>query len=274
MEDGHLHSRILRSAVAEILAQVGFEKVNGQAMNILVDLSLNSLVGILSELKQALDHDPIWQPPDIELISEDTAAIESDSLNRTMREFLIDHVAGPDGSYKREELVAFLQFQLNIMKQLPKHENMSLLESLKGTPIKKPVQKRESPIDFTAEESAEKSSLKEKKYLDQDVREYLEVHKEVSEVVPSRSKGADKKEEHMQQSQSLDESLLIEERGEGQLIRENMKEYESMLSRKRLGGNYCTPCGTSNEIPLIEDLLLLSATRRVRKKRKEIEGEI
>ncbi|KAI5170764.1 hypothetical protein NEFER03_0223 [Nematocida sp. LUAm3] len=272
MEDAQMHSRMLQVVVVEILSQVGFEKANKQALTILSDLVMESMQRSLLHLKGAVE--TLEYPENINILPEDESLEEErKEISALMQKILIENYAGVVGSYKREELISFLTFQNNIIKQIRREEGEgkgSLLEILRvGDSIKMPTETRKL-IDFTGEEKEETDDPKEKKYLDQDVQEYLETHntlafepKHVQDSIQSNS------------FDFLDQNIVkINKKKKEYLNKSCIREYENMLTKKRLTANYCTPCEFSKDIPFIEDVVALSSIRKVLHKNHHVHMDV
>ncbi|KAI5190169.1 hypothetical protein NECID01_0862 [Nematocida sp. AWRm77] len=297
MEENRMHCRIMQAMVAEILHQIGFEKANKQALHVLMDLSMKCIERRLANIKLLVEtaEREVHAKLDLLEVGEETQSLklpkageaegaeskesaeeERKAAERVLLSALIEECVGGTECYKREELVSFLTFQIGVAKQIKKEgekeKDASLLEMLRIGDAQGPGmgagEKQEKRfVDFTGEEEEEKK-LEEKKYLDQDVREYLQAHL----TLPLEKKVQSTLE--VPEIASLDKSIVkINKKKKEFLIKENMRDYEYMLNRKRLTASYWTPCETASEIPLLSDLLILSTTRKVKKKRKEDAGK-
>lgn len=279
-----MHCRIVQAMIVEILHQIGFEKANKQALQVLIDLAMECISQRLRHVKQLVEtvEQEIQDRLDrLEVVEErqgvvipgvdsaqDSAEAPGEKQRREARllEAMIDECTGQPGCYKREELISFLAFQTNITKQLKKEAGTeaSVLELLRVGDVPAGEEKHERGlVDFTGEEEGEKK-LEEKKYLDQDVREYLQAHPALPLERPSETRSL------APAVADLDQPIVtVHPKKRELLVRENMRDYEYMLSRKRLTTKYWTPCETTAEIPLLNDLLILSTTRKIKKKRRE-----
>ncbi|KAH9387502.1 uncharacterized protein NEMAJ01_2398 [Nematocida major] len=271
MEEGRFHCKVLQAVVVEILSQVGFERASRQALQVIVDLTLSEVAKRLRPLKDALSE---TQPEPTE--KEKEADPWESNLQQTLLKIITEESAGPEHSYRREELLSFLQYQINITKQLKKDgpaREESLLEILRAGDAKfsgkEKKKEQQNMVDFTGEEEGEKKAPEEKKYLDVDVQEHLQERAKIkSEKICRENKIKKIKQIIARESAGESEGLVHvnSERSEF-LIRGNMRDYEHMLNRKRLTAQHCTPCETLGEIPFLQDILSLSVIRRVSRRR-------
>ncbi|KAI5181901.1 hypothetical protein NEOKW01_2057 [Nematocida sp. AWRm80] len=279
MDESHVYNRVLQIAIIEILNQVGFERVNKQALQIISDIVFSTINTQLLAIKRHLEDIDLCAAHNTRIQSkestreegkereeregEEQEKIEKEYLSNKLLNILITEATGPVRSYKREELLSFLNFQLSITRQLKKEdkkEPSSLLEVLRvGETIKLPEEDRRL-VDFTGEEEGEKKESEEKKYLDLDVREYLKEHS-LLQIQPIKRPSP-----KQIFSVPLEDPIIIAtNKRTSRVIKENMKDYEYMLNRKRQTTEYCTPCGTTTEIPFLDDLLIISTLRRPKK---------
>lgn len=268
MDEGRFHCKVLLAAIVEILSQVGFERASKQSLQVIIDLTLGQINQRLLSVKKALSETGLaeaYNEGNPEKNSMDPALVN------TILHLIVEESTGSEESYRREELVSFLQYQLNITKQIKKEtspQEESLLEILRVGDQIKPIHNEDRGIiDFTGEEEGEKKAPEEKKYLDQDVQDHL---KERANI-PERKKDVHKIEkiEKMLEDVELEESFVrINPVKKDYLIRNNMRDYEYMLNKKRLSMYHCTPCETEAEIPFLEDILSLSTLRKLSKKQK------
>lgn len=269
MEEGRFHCRVLQAVVVEILSQVGFERASKQSLQVIVDLTLDEINRQLLTVKQALAETGLDE-------AYNTAGMEKQKtdpeLTSVIISALLEETVGSEDSYRREELVSFLQYQLNITKQIKKEmspKDESLLEILRvGDQIRPLVNEERGIIDFTGEEEGEKKVPVEKKYLDQDVQDHLKESAEIEYTRPVRKSKIDKIVEGIRLEDPL---ISINPVRKEYLIRDNMRDYEYMLNKKRTTMYHCTPCGTRTEIPFLEDILSLSTLRKVSKKQRQRE---
>lgn len=280
--DEATHQKILQAVVVEVLHQVGFERVNRQALKIFVDLVLASINRRLAFVKSMLeagiraaekeymeqqgkDEDSRKNHQTNGKNKRSETQDESEEVYRILRRLLIEDYAGPIGSYRRDELVAFLHFQNNAAKQVTRentHKDGSLLEVLRvGDAIKVPAEGTGGIIDFTGEEEEKGENLaEEKKYADKDVQEYLEKHGQLLGSIQRIDRPPEK------EPICLDTSIVRLHREKKSLLRkEHVRDYEHMLNQKRLSTQYYTASASVYESPLLDDLLLLSAVRRVKR---------
>ncbi|KAI5192679.1 hypothetical protein NEMIN01_2146 [Nematocida minor] len=271
MEEGRFHCRVLQAVVVEILNQVGFERASKQSLQVIVDLTMNQLNRQLLSIKRSLSETELGE-------AYNTAGLEKKPLDEelveTLLQTIVEESAGSESSYRREELVSFLQYQLNITKQIKKEvspKEESLLEILRvGDQIKPILHEDRGIIDFTGEEEGEKKAPVEKKYLDQDVQDHLRERASIPYEKPkSRNRRAENPAEDEEEDVRLEDPLIeVNAEKKEYLIRSNMRDYEHMLNKKRLTTQHCTPCDTQDEIPFLEDILSLSTLRKISKKPK------
>lgn len=285
--DEATHQKILQAVVVEVLHQVGFERVNRQALKIFVDLVLACITRRLAFVKSMLEAGVRAAAEDLQVPGKDPDPGKNpypngkkhqsgknkpsrnpdggEEVHCILRRLLVEDYAGPIGSYRRDELVAFLHFQNNAAKQLAReiaHKDGSLLEVLRvGDAIKVPPEGSGGIIDFTGEEEEKGESLaEEKKYVDKDVQEYLEKHGQALGSVQH----IDRPPEN--EPICLDTSIVRLCREKKSILRkEHVRDYEHMLNQKRLSTPYYTASASVYESPLLDDLLLLSAVRRVKR---------
>ncbi|OAG31887.1 hypothetical protein NEDG_00362 [Nematocida displodere] len=263
MEDVRAHSRILQAVVVEILHQVGFEKANRQALQILIDITLDCISKSLIHLKSTLESCNEAKEEECVVKEAPGEPAGPASFSRIVQQILIEECAGVEGSYRREELISFLHFHNNATKQLKKeessHKEESLLEILRvGDTIRISPEGDRALVDFTGEEETENSVTEDKKYLDKDVQEYLQQHPELVQ----RPKPPHTLLEEKRESRSLDQPMVrIYREKKEYLLRSHLRDYEYLLSKKRLSSMYTTPCSTLSHPPLLDDFIILSATR-------------
>ncbi|KAI5159725.1 hypothetical protein NEAUS03_0535 [Nematocida ausubeli] len=270
MDEGRFYSKVLQAVVVEILNQVGFERTSKQSLQIIIDLVFSQINQKLLRVKDILSGSGLCEA--YNRIGEEKEEIDKDLLDVILLA-IIQESTGCEDSYRRKELVSFLQYQLNITKQIKKEaapQDESLLEILRvGDQLKKTHIEERALINFTGEEEGEKKAPEEKKYLDQDVQEHLKERANICVVDGNVS------EPHeifglLQGVKMEDPIVEINPARTDYLIRNNMRDYEHMLNRKRLSTLHCTPCESQVEIPFLEDILLLSTLRKVPRKRKEV----
>ncbi|KAI5184942.1 hypothetical protein NEHOM01_0493 [Nematocida homosporus] len=267
MDDSHIHIQLIQAVIAEILSQVGFEKANKQALQILVDIAFDFMIRSLVNVKQIMSEVEFGEALNLPAEDKETAA-ERGPIEELMQKILITEYVGGAGSYRREELVSFLQFQLNITKQIRREEGrskVSLLEMLRpGEEIKVPEEDR-SLVDFTGKEEDEQKELQEKKYLDQDVREHLQEQTKLElQACCPILEGVEEEDVPL----DLPMASITKQKRE-YMIRESLRDYEYMLGKKRANIRCFTPCEFLGEIPLLEDLMALSTLRRAARRDKE-----
>jgi Histone-fold protein len=286
MKESRALYTMVQAAVVEILNQVGFEKASEGALSIMTDLATLSISLSLSHLQETvfrlgaeepsagsiLGEPPTDLPDREDLLGDEAAAKEEEEgIRRGEKEMsvilqcvLVAHYGGPIGSYKREELVSFLKYQLATTKQLKEKEERkegSLLEMLRiGDRIER-QEEEESLVDFGGGE--ERQGLEEKKYLDSDVREYLE-----SEEPPH-------KKSVLGQIRELVEEICPEEANLGEraaevfgerrefLKKDLTRDYEYLIGKKRLNVQYVDYYDGGYKTPLLDDLVVISANRKI-----------
>ncbi|EIJ88412.1 hypothetical protein NEPAR06_2019 [Nematocida parisii] len=270
MDEGKFYSKVLQAVIVEILNQVGFERTSKQSLQVILDLVFSHINKQLLIIKRILSEAGLCEAHNsiVEIKEPET---DTDLVNAILSA-IIEESTGPEESYKREELVSFLQYQLNITKQIKKEaapQDESLLEILRvGDQLKRVHTEERALINFTGEEEGEKKAPEEKKYLDQDVQDHLKERASipfspVQEKDPSQIAA-------LVTDVTLEEPITeINPEKSEYLIRSNMRDYEHMLNKKRLSTYHCTPCESQMEIPFLEDIILLSTLRKLTKKRKD-----
>lgn len=247
MKEEKLHHKMVQAVVCEILSQVGFEKTSLRALSILTDAVLSSMTEVFIFLHASVSMDSL------------------SSLTLPSLSLLVEEYVGSCGSYRREELVSFLQYQHSITKPL-KDEGKELLHLLRGDVQTVAEEKREL-VDLGGERE-DREDIKTNKYLDDDVREYLN-------TVPAKKEeaycGSDvdncNYNRHTRKSLSSINGSIVEVNEEKKEIlkKEETRDYEYLLSKKRLSINYISYYDGGCETPLLDDLLLLSTNRKIKK---------
>jgi len=301
MDESQMYHKVVLAMVVEILHQVGFEKANKQALQVLVDLAKDCIDKRLTNARRALEEacgarnleragavgereedahseekhsageregaGEAWEDAGAEEaeIGCEVLDREKEEMDRVLQRLVVEECMGSRGSYKREELVSFLGFQINITKQIKKDgsgREGSLLEALRIGDDEKEMEceKSRGLVDFIEKEEETNKEPEERKYLDQDVRDYLKIHPGL----------ALEKKEAEEEEGCLDFRIIsINKKKKEFLNREYMRDYEYMINRKRLTSKYWTPCEATSEISFLEDLLVQSAVRKVKKGAKE-----
>lgn len=270
MDEGRFHCKVLQAVVVEILSQVGFERASKQSLQVIVDLSFDQINTLLLGIKKSLSETGLAEAYNT---AEDGKKELDTELSNVLMGAILEESVGSEHSYKREELVSFLQYQLNITKQIKKEmapKEESLLEVLRvGDQIKPVLSEDRGIIDFTGEEEGEKKAPVEKKYLDQDVQDHL---KESAQIEYTKPVKTCEKVLALVRDIRLEEPLVsVNPVRKEYLIRDNMRDYEYMLNKKRVTMYHSTPCGTKTEIPFLEDIMSLSTLRRISKNPKSKE---
>jgi len=283
--------------VVEILHQVGFERANRQALQALVDLAMHTVAKGLNNIKHIVDAANTQNRMRCEVTDANTTESDSvphsdnsthnecnrecnretentnDNSNLALQDVLqraiIAEYTGCKGSYKREELVSFLDFQANMLRQIQKDTEIrgsSLLEALRIGEERKTARedKHRALVDYTEQEDKNtKEECEEKKYLDKDVRDYLTMHATLQLCTKYKATHNDSAVYPLDQP-----IVVVNKKKKEYMIRENMRDYEYMLSKKRLTAKHWTPCETRIDMPFLEDIMMLSTTRRVKKSTK------
>lgn len=294
MRESRPHCKMIQAAIVEVLHQVGFERASARALSVLVDLALASLNKRLNYLREEVssveltgrghciplpladEEGPDEMDDDAmkRAIAEEEAGRERGAreLSVILQCILIEEYAGPVGSYRREELVSFLQYQVNVTRQLREREERfgdsggSLLEILRlGDVPEGKTEEYRGVIDFGGE-MEDKREMEEKKHVDPDVREYLEEEATLppSKLVSEKVRRAIGEATGGKEVRLDTRSVEIYEDRRDFLKKEESRDYEYLINQKRLCMKYIGYYEGGCETPLLDDLVVLSSARKIK----------